>query len=62
MSTEGKCSCTADVDLWVTEKRVPHEYRIDRATGEYVLVCTQCGELWDHKVTDRVIARVMSHH
>jgi hypothetical protein len=37
---------------------VPQVYRRHKVTDEYVLVCTRCGGLWDHRHTDAIIEMV----
>jgi hypothetical protein len=64
-SSSGDCHChygPDDFKRWIAdpEKRVPHEYRTHRETGEYVLACTKCGGLWNspgHRSVDRVFIR-----
>jgi hypothetical protein len=52
----GTCRCPSEP----ARVPVPHAYRHHAVTGEYVLVCTRCGALWDHKQTDEIIRAVQA--
>lgn len=59
----GECECnhTADhIIQEITAHRQVQEYRERADTGEVILVCTECGGLWEHGATSKVIERIMA--
>jgi hypothetical protein len=50
-----KCHHTAAWMFEEIKERWVHEYRKSEDTGEQVLVCLTCFDLWDHRATDRLM-------
>jgi hypothetical protein len=53
----GTCKCPCQP---ASEPVPRHEFRKHAITDEYVLVCTRCDALWDHKQSDEIISRICS--
>jgi serine/threonine protein phosphatase PrpC len=43
----------------ISEGRPVHEYRTNKETGQYELICLTCFGLWDHTATDRLVEMIM---
>jgi hypothetical protein len=56
------CQCNhlpADLFEEISENRPVHEFRENKETGKYELVCLTCLKPWDHRSTDRLVEMVM---
>jgi hypothetical protein len=53
-----RCTCN---EPW-TERQEFRNHIINAETGErgYVLICTYCGQLWDHRRTNEIINRIIN--
>jgi hypothetical protein len=61
-----QCTCNHAPE-WLEQEiragRSPQKYVFEEAgnrNSKYVLICTKCGNLWDHAATDRLIDLIFS--